>query len=274
MHIPRRLLNIYIHPDNGPISPMMLDIDKVDIALSKVTEATTSDTVAVDAIAWQIRGQFKKIVPDDARGRRQLTLIMSRWLYVQNFHGIVLRLSGSIEEEDTRSGSLSELNEITEKLEKVRQTYLKERQNREALQLRLTGLEAENKRLKILQQRVTIELSDERKQLAEVQEETRRERQGARLARAEADQTRRELGKQQLLLEQLQIELQARTQDMQELAELRQKEHHLSATEQYLRQTLSQREQEIAILQAQLKALTEEAFIGENAADPDDLYAL
>jgi chromosome segregation ATPase len=256
---------------------MTLDIDKVEIALSKVPEAASSDTVAINAIAEQIRAHFKKIVPDDPRGRKQLALIMSRWLYVQNFQGIVLRLSGSIEGTGAQGGQPRELNEVTEKLEKTRQAYQKERQSRETLQLRLTGLEAENKRLKTLQQRATIELSNERKQLSEAQEEARRERQSARQAREEADQARREIGKLRLHLDHLQEELQARpaqVQDTEELAELRQKERHLRETEQHLRASLDQRDEEIAGLQAQLRLLTEDAFADAGTEDPEDLYAL
>jgi hypothetical protein len=277
MHTYRRLLPIYIHPAHGPISSMTLDIDKVEIALSKVPEAHASDTVAVNAIAAQIRAQFKEIVPDDEQGKRQLALIMSRWHYVQHFPGIVLRLSGSIKGLTATGDLPKELGEVTAALEKERQAHQQERQTRETLQLRLSSLESEQKRLKTLYQRTNAEATEQHKQLRQALDDARSERQAARLAREEADQARREVGQYKLHLEQLQQEHQAcssQDQYSQELAELRHKTRHQQETEHHLRDTLANREQEITALLAQLQTLTDEAFAVEDATDPDNLYEL
>lgn len=273
----RRQVQVYIHPDDGPISPMILDLDAVEVAMNKLPAASVSDEVVVREIARQIRVEFVDLTPDDQKGQRQLVMIMRRWVNLQGFVGIVLRLTGSIKNSTSGKLAANQLQQSPAELTRLTNMLEKERRNKEALQLRLHGLETESRRFKALYERTSNELVDQRVQAKLAQDDAALERRATQRAREDASQAIRESGKYKIQVEQLQREQQQRPTQPQlekELATLRYKERSMRETEQQLREALAASQQENLALRQQIVVLTE-GLLTENApVEKDDPYDL
>ncbi len=102
----RLFYDLYIHPDQGPITPVRIDLDEVDAA-GESRPGSANDAM-VDAIVKQIKDPperenpkgikelFKDLHPEDARdGIRGLLKYMNR-LNMMYLSGIALRVPGTI----------------------------------------------------------------------------------------------------------------------------------------------------------------------------------
>ncbi|GLV54409.1 hypothetical protein KDH_12560 [Dictyobacter sp. S3.2.2.5] len=93
----REIIAVYIHPDNGPIKPMSLDIDRVRDAAYRQTMPALEEQARLEEIVGQIRYHFPKI--DITIHTPHIRSVMARLYDAKNFSGIVLRLPGRIDED-------------------------------------------------------------------------------------------------------------------------------------------------------------------------------
>src|SRR5262249_53909139 len=151
--------------------PMTLDLDAVEVAINKVPSANSADEAAVREIVRQIRAKFEELELENSR--RQLALIMRRWVNAEGFNGMVIRLSGNIpsQETETAAANQSSLKEIS----RLTKDWQSEKRASATLNLRVQGLETENKRLRTLYERVNSELIDKRIQEQQQQAGTRQQ---------------------------------------------------------------------------------------------------
>lgn len=267
MNTGKRLIQIYIHPDSGPITPMMLDLDAVEVAMNRVPTASSSDDTAVREIARQIRCKFKDIEPEN--NRRQLVMIMRRWVNADGFNGMVLRLPGSIAGKDTASSGQS--MQIVQQVSQLTSALESERHTSASLKLRVHGLEAECKRFKALYEQANSTLIDKRVQDQEFQQKWQQHRKALQQARDEADEAVRETSALKIRMEQLQQQIRSQDHYESELAKLRQSERSAVKAKEQVSDTLARLEQEYATLQEEYRVLLEGPDATETNNDPYDL---
>ncbi len=263
----KRSLTIYIHPDKGPITPMKLDLDAVEVAINKVPTASSSDEAAVRAIVKQISDKFKGLEPEN--NSRQLAMIMRRWVYAEGFIGIVLRLTGTITNKEAGMTSVdaSQLISATSALENEQRAHA-------ALKLRVQGLETERKRLKSLYEQAKNELNNKRIQEQQMQKRMQQNQIAMQQSREDADQAMQDVATLKLQIEQMQTQLRSQAHYEQELAQLRQQERSARQSEQQVRESLAQLQQDYIALQDEIRRLTEGSFLEEAEMDTDDPYSL
>ena len=270
----KRLIQIYIHPDSGPITPMALDLDAVEVAINKVPTANSSDEAAVREIAQQIRNKFKGLEPES--NRRQLAMIMRRWANAEGFNGMVLRLPGNIngKEIGTTIADVSQSSQLLEKMSQLASALESERRAHAALKLRVPGLETENKRLKFLYERANSELIDKRLQERQMQARARQHESAMRQAREDMDQAIQEVNALKTRMDSMQQQLRLQDHYEKELAQLRQKERSAHQAEQQVRDSLEKLQQDYMALQDEIRRLTEGSFLEGVEADTSDPYSL
>ena len=193
MSTAKRSLIIYIHPDKGPITPMKLDLDAVEVAINKVPTANSSDEAAVRAIAQQIRDKFKEFQLEIGSNRQQLAMIMKRWTYAQGFYGMVVRLRGPLNSKEGGIASTEASQSTLGKISQLSSTLESEKRTSAALKLRVQGLETERKRLKILYEQAKNEANNNRSQEQEMQKRMQKAQIAQQQAREDADQAMQEV---------------------------------------------------------------------------------
>jgi hypothetical protein len=129
MNLTLEPIKLYIHPDNGPITSM--DLNMLDVELSIIQPDTNSnrDNARVSAIIALIKQNFPDVQPEACR--QQLRLLISRLVHVSIYDGIVLHLPGSIDGPPPPQGYTqadidnleAEITNLTSKLESERQDH-------------------------------------------------------------------------------------------------------------------------------------------------------
>jgi DNA repair exonuclease SbcCD ATPase subunit len=272
--VKKRSLTIYIHPDRGPVTPMTLDLDAVEVAINKVPMANSSDEAAVHAIAQQIRDKFNEFKLEIGNNRQRLAMIMRRWTYAQGFDGMVVRLQGpmnnkegGIASTEISQSTLGELSRLTRTLESEKRVSVD-------LKRRVQVLEIEYKRFKSLYEQAKRELDNKRIQEQQTQAGKQQDQsaiqQALQDARDDADQAMQEAATLKLQLEQTQTQLRSQAHYEQEIADLRYKERSAQQSAQQEHESFQRLQQDYVALQEQIKQLTEGSSSEEARMDTDD----
>ncbi len=280
MNVSKRIIRVYIHPDEGPVTPMELDITNVQLEMDKVTQDRSSDEVAVREIARQISKKFSGIQPES--DKRQLVLLMRRWSSIEAFNGVVLRLGGTIENKTPDVLTANRLRAMPQEISQLANALESERRKTESLQVRVQQLEAENRRSRSLYDRANNEAINLRLLVQQAQDAVKQEQRATAQVREDAIQAIEQASRNQVLLDRANLELQARptkAQHEKELADLRRKEREARGSDQQLRDTIASLQQENAVLQDSIRKITEfggedQGYVREAIDDESDLYAL
>jgi hypothetical protein len=269
MSTTRRSIAIYIHPDDGPIMPMELDMLAVETLALSVPAGSQREDVRFREIARRIRDQFPEVDPES--NWRELRSIMGRLSHFDLFNGIVLRLPGKIKMPVTApaqpsQATISELNDLTKKVQQLSRQLSKVNAEHDVTKTRLYTQESENKRLKTARDKLSQECSGLQVQTQRDQETIERARLIVKRLREELEAAQRETAGMQTELEQVRNEFQANSRMTDEISILRQQTTNAQKTEQQLRETLAQRDQAIQELQDKIRELTEDISFDEGSA--------
>ena len=250
----QRTIALYIHPDTGPITPMLLDLMAVEMVALSVP-STHHDDARAREIARLITKSFPKVDPHSAW--RQVTSISGRLSSADIFNGIVLRLPGTIEGPavTASTSTLDELKKLTHEVEQLKDTRKREQQEHNELKAQAYSLHNENKRLKMLYEKSNNEGSDLRLRAQQIQDEAKRAQILVDRANRRADKAEQELATQQATLEMAHKELQKRSEA--EYFALRQKVKNADKAEEQLRATIVELEQKLSVSRERIRLLTE-----------------
>src|SRR5713226_4860652 len=100
----QHVIQLYIHPDVGPITPVEIDMMAVETEALKLPASSDYDEIRIQAICRLIRQTFPQVEPE--RNRQGIASIIGRLRNVFNFSGIVLRLPGTIVDKSAPSPSI------------------------------------------------------------------------------------------------------------------------------------------------------------------------
>lgn len=251
-------INLYIHPDNGPV--VMLELDMLDIELSIIHTDVNSnrDNARVDRIIEYIRSQYPQVRPE--ANRDQLRVFISRLATLSIYDGIVLRLPGTIQgNAPTSTGYTAEdinqlTNEITRLRGKLQEAELKRDENAvlaEALRRQHDGIrKAHEDSLK--------QMNKVREELKEAEEEESKAFKEVKQLHMRVNLLEQEKAELTTELEKEKRERAAMAASLQELARLRQQASDAKDTERSLRDTLKKKEQAVESLQQEVRELSVE----------------
>ena len=92
-----QVVTLYIHPDNGPVKPITLNLMEIEIAVHNArVPASHFDEQRFMLIAQRIKKDFPDV--DPYSNRNALVALLARFTAAYQFSGMVVRLSGTIKD--------------------------------------------------------------------------------------------------------------------------------------------------------------------------------
>jgi phage shock protein A len=256
---------LYVHPDEGPITP-------VEINLMQVEEAALNYPGDRDEIRFQevvkcIKAQCPDVVPE--RHRQGIASILGRLRNVSQFNGIVLRLPGTIEDKPAApSPTGDKLERLANEVVSLKAQFERERENYEAslrpLRQQIKELHSTNHQMHVQRDGLELELREAKDEMQRAQAQLNRIQGQLNRAQVEVERLSFENADLQTRLEQAERagEIISQVAPAQaELSSLRQGLASAKQAEQQLRQALEQRESEIAKLREQIRRLSNDTPI-------------
>lgn len=272
----QHILQLYIHPDEGPIKPMTLDLMEIEIAVQGSRSAALNpDEERFRQIASRIKKEFPYVDPNS--NQKGLSVILSRLSHSYHFTGVVLRLAGMITEDASSTSNKdvkqleSEVTALASEVPHLKRLLLVEQQAHRAAKEQYLLLEAENSRL-LNDRGLLYERSKTR--IEDLQEQVRQQTDELRRMRENGDKVVRENSALRIQIEQLNVEhgelhkhlesLKKNLDDLQllfrdresELARLRMEVRNAEAKEMQLNETIERQQEEIRELEDSLNSVT------------------
>lgn len=118
-------MTLYIAPDNGPVSPMKLDMLSVETAVMGLDASSDRDEARVRLIAERIKAAFPEV--DPYGNLHMIAQFISRLSHIARFSGVVLRLPGTI------NGPAQPVNPAAEEFARLADEYRKLKEERDDL---------------------------------------------------------------------------------------------------------------------------------------------
>lgn len=260
---------LYIHPDKGPITPMLLNLLEIETAVTGLDAHSNRDEARIQAIAYQIKTKFPNVDPYSKL--RELTQLISRFSHVAIFNGIVLRLPGTIDgpspivpnmPEEEKQRLIDEVNKKRAEVEAYRQEKVK-------LEVTIANIQTRNTQLEQVQQTHR----DEMKRLQVALDKAEREAYSANTEmqknKGKVSALEQEKAGLEVQLEQLKKDRRSINALKEEVAALQENLTSQRSVEQQLRDTLKQREQEMNVLRTRLRRLAEGELPGKPTQGSD-----
>ncbi len=275
-------LNLYIHPERGPIQLVELDLMEIEVAVYGSRSAISNpEEERIRQVAQRIKAQCKGVDPQS--NLKGIASILTRLTTFHQFQGVVIRLAGSTEGGAvTPSSTLEEVERLKSKadhLEKEVPRLTKlleiEQQAHRAAKEQYGKLEAEHRRAanqhSVFYDKSEMTINQLQAQVRQREAEINRVRQDAdTIVRQHAgvEMQVTQLQQRNADLEKSLADLQARlTERDSELAQHRQNTSQFKRTEDQLRQAIKDREEEIKRLQDRLDTLAASPVGGSDDSD-------
>lgn len=265
-------MTLYIHPDKGPIKPIQLNLMEIEVAVHNSKFSTNNrDEERLRQVALHIKKAFPYVDPNS--NRNGIMTVLSRFSSAYQFNGMVLRLSGTIEDDGLPNNDgikrvNSEIDALTKEVPRLRRLLEIEQQAHRAAKEQVMQLQAENSRLiqdrDLIYDRNKVRLDDLQARLQLREEENRRLREESeKIIRAHSalnvqhemlKSSQQELEETNRTLHQSREELQHRLTSMEnELARLRLDAKNAKTAEEQLRETIARLEDENRELEDMLR---------------------
>lgn len=265
-------VTLYIHPDKGPIKPIQLNLMEIEVAVHNSRMSTYNrDEERLRQVALRIKQAFPYVDPNS--NRNGIMTVLSRFSSAYQFNGMVLRLSGTIEDDGASQNDgikrlNSEVDALTKEVPRLRRLLEIEQQAHRATKEQVMQVQAENSRLiqdrDLAYDRNKMRLDDLQARLQLREEENRRLREESeKIIRAHSalnvqhemlKTSYEELQEAQRALQQRHDESQRRLTTLEnELARLRLDAKNAKTTEEQLRETIERLEDENRELEDMLR---------------------
>lgn len=279
-------VTLYIHPDEGPIKPVKLNLLEVEAAVQNSKMAIGNfEEARMQEVCRQIKKAFPHVVPES--NRQGIVTILARFANAHQFSGMVLRLNGSIEADQSKTGNnvksqIGEVDALGKEVSRLRRMLEVEQQASRATKEQIAQLQSESSKFRqerdLLYDRNRITVEDLQARLRQRESEYQRLRADAdKIAQERSDfrvqvdlltETGEELRARNEALQKNLAELQARlSSNEHELARLRMERTGAQRTEKDLREEIKQLKDEIADLETKLYAQQRQTVQGSDQFD-------
>lgn len=265
MSAEKRIIDLYIHPDNGPTLSMKLDMLAVEVEVLHNEMYSNHDQARIEVIKDHIKKRFPHVHPD-AR-EQALRSLIGRLAYVGIYDGIVLRLPGTIDgpppPKDYTQDFLrmrEEVNEMKLQVERVTQ----ERDKAVALR---HHLETENQSLRDTHQVQLERIESLSHDLDEAEEGESHAVDEQKRAQQQMDQIEQERASLEAKLEKSKQDQQMTANLQRVVAELRPQLAEARAKEQQFRDALKKCEENNERLHHRINQLGEQATVTATQSD-------
>lgn len=252
-------ITLYIHAlGGGPISPMILDMLEVEIAVVSLPAAADRDEARVREIANRIKKVFPNVDPTSKL--RELKWLIGRLANVTMFDGIVLDMPGTIDGPSTpKNPAVQEFQKLTEETLRLKGQFEDITQQYQKAQAQIKKLLSEKSRLQSAQQTQARDLNQVRTELESIKTKDYHAQVDVKKYQEQASKLEQEKAALQTQLEKAKLEQQAARKAQLEVATLREQMKNAADTEQQLRSRIKKLELELADLKEHIRRLAENA---------------
>jgi chromosome segregation ATPase len=159
----QRKITIYIHPEQGPVKPMILDLMDVELATLKQPGASQGDDARIKEIARRIKAEFKDVRPEESRN--ELAPLVRQFGNYQSLDRLVLRLPGAIQNSTDTDGKptaevKNQLDQFKKQIEQLARKLRLEQDEHEKTKLLLATLKDNYQNLRSLYDKINTQLAD------------------------------------------------------------------------------------------------------------------
>lgn len=251
-------INLYIHPDTGPI--VMLELDMLDIELSIIhTDVNANrDNARVDRIIEYIRSQYPQVRPE--ANRDQLRVFISRLATLSIYDGIVLRLPGIIQGNAPTATAYTaeDINQLTNEITRLRGELQQAEQKRDQNGVLAEALRRQHDSIKKAHEDSLKQMNKVKEELKEAEEEETKALKEVKQLSMRVNLLAQEKAELTTDLEKEKRERAAIAASLQDLARLRQQLSDSKDIERILRDTIKKKEQEVDNLKQEVRELSVE----------------
>ncbi len=173
----QRKITIYIHPEQGPVMPMVLDLMEVELVALKQPGATQRDEARIKEIARRIKAEFKEVRPEERRN--ELAPLVRQFGDYQELDRLVLRLPGVIQSSKNQDGRPAadikkQLDQFTKQIEQLTRRLRQEQDEHEKTKLQLATLKSNYQSLHTLYSKINTQLADAQMREQQARQEVER----------------------------------------------------------------------------------------------------
>lgn len=155
----QRKIVIYIHPEQGPVMPMELDLMDVELATLKQPGAAQKDEARIKEIAARIKALFPGVMPE--KKRNELAPLVRQFGDYQALNRLVLCLPGIIQNPAGPSGDVKkQLDQFNKQIEQLTRRLRHEQDEHERTKVQLATLKNNYQNLRSLYDRINTRLAD------------------------------------------------------------------------------------------------------------------
>ncbi len=202
----QRKITIYIHPEQGPVMSMVLDLMDVELAALKQPGAVPRDEARVKEIARRIKAEFKDVRPEESRN--ELAPLVRQFGDYQTLNRLVLCLPGVIQNSTDKDGRPAEdvkkqLDQFNKQIEQLTRRLRQEQDEHERTKVQLATLKNNYQNLRSLYDRINTQLADAQLREQQARHEVDRLRREADKAENEFNAAQEENGSIQTELERV-----------------------------------------------------------------------
>jgi chromosome segregation ATPase len=173
----QRKITIYIHPEQGPVMPMVLDLMEVELAALKQPGTAQRDEARIKEIARRIKAEFKDVRPEERRN--ELAPLVRQFGDYQELDRLVLRLPGVIQSSKDQNGRPAadikkQLDQFTKQIEQLTRRLRQEQDEHEKTKLQVATLKSNYQSLHTLYGKINTQLADAQMREQQARQEVER----------------------------------------------------------------------------------------------------
>src|SRR5260221_1959250 len=202
----QRKITIYIHPEQGPVMSMVLDLMDVKLEALKQPGEVQRDEARVKEIARRIKAEFKDVRPEESRN--ELAPLVRQFGDSKRLNRLVLCLPGVIQNSTDKDGRPAEdvkkqLDQFNKQIEQLTRRLRQEQDEHERTKVQLATLKNNYQNLRSLYDRINTQLADAQLREQQARHEVDRLRREADKAENEFNAAQEENGSIQTELERV-----------------------------------------------------------------------